>query len=176
MNNITNQIYKTRGEKLTAENTVLNDCKPDMSDVNFEITENYNTIKLFGLVILFALFWGGRIGLRRIVGNPDYTLSPIDKVFGIFIILLIIILVVYAVAKKFSKPIIIAGKTVFYNGNCWTSDDISEVECTALSYQIKVYSNGKKVLSFSWEMNNSEKFIAWVKKCGISFIDKRKRL
>ena len=175
MNNITNQIYKTREEKLAAENTVLNDCKSDMSDVNFEITENYNSIKLFGFVILFALFWGGRIGLRRIAGNPDYTMSSIDKAFWIFIVCLIIYMIIYAVSKKFSKPITIAGRTVFYNGNCWTSDDISEVECTALSYQIKVYSNGKKVLSFPWERDNSEMFIAWVRKCGINFTDKRKR-
>ncbi len=175
MSNNKNQP-KTREEKLAAENTALNDCMLDMSDVNFEITENYNSIKLFGFVILFALFWIGRIGLRRIVGNPDYTTSAIDKAFGIFIVCLIFFIVVYAVVKKFSKPITVAGKKIFYNGNCWTSDDISEVECAALSYQIKVYSNGRKVLSFPWERDNSEMFIAWVRKCGINFVDKRKDL
>jgi len=175
MNNIANQLLQTKEAKLSAENTALNNCKSDMSDVNFEITESSYSIKLFGLIILFALFFGGRIGLRRMAGNPDYTMSVIDKAFWIFIVCLAIFTFIYAIVKKFSKGITVAGKTIFYNGNCWTSDEISEVECTVLN-QIKVYSEGKKVLSFSWERNNSEMFIAWVRKCGISFDDKRKNL
>ena len=38
---------------------------------------------------------------------------------------------------------------------------------------VAVYSAGKKILSFPWSMENSELFIAWVKKCGIVFEDNR---
>jgi len=65
------------------------------------------------------------------------------------------------------------GKKLFYNGNCWSSDEISHVKCTKWLERVEVYSSGKKVLTFPWEKDNSELFIAWVKKCGIKFEDNR---
>ena len=80
----------------------------------------------------------------------------------------------FLIFRTVSKPTIsVSGKTVFYNGECWTSDEISCVKCTKWLERVEVYSNGKKVLTFPWELDNSELFIAWVNKCGIAFEDYR---
>lgn len=87
---------------------------------------------------------------------------------------MIAVLVVVSIIREEKKPpIFVSGKTVFFGGESWTSDNISSVKCTQWLERVEVYSNGKKVLTFPWELDNSELFIAWVRKCGIKFEDCR---
>lgn len=173
MSNNYNQFSNKKLEKLATEKTAFKNCREDMSDVSFEIGKSSYTAKLFGFIVLYAIFFGARIIARRYVGNPDMTFSVGDIIFWCFIVLIGILVVVSMIHEK-NKPIIsVSGKTVFYKGECWTSDEISCVKCTKWLERVEVYSIGKKVLTFPWEMDNSELFIAWVNKCGITFEDHR---
>lgn len=125
---------------------------------------------------MFAIFFGIRIISRRYVGNPDMAFSIGDIIFWSFIGLIVILVVVTAIQERNKPTISVSVKTLFYNGDCWSSDEISRVKCTKWFERVEVYSGGKKVLSFPWEMDNSELFIAWVKKCGIVFEDNRMNL
>lgn len=115
-----------------------------MSDVNFEIGKSSYTAKLFGFIVLFAIFFGVRIIARRYVGNPDMTFSIGDIVFWCFIGIIAVLVIVTSIHEKNKPTISVSGKTVFYNGDCWTSDEISCVKCTKWFERIEVYSNGKK--------------------------------
>lgn len=171
MNN--NQIWNKKIEKLNTEKTAFKNCGEDMSDVSFEMGKSSYTAKLFGFIVLFALFFGIRIIARRYVGNPDMTFSIVDIIFWCCIGIIAILVIVTFVREKNKPTISVSSKTVFYNGDCWTSDEISYVRCTKWFERVEVYSNGKKVLAFPWELDNSELFIAWVNKCGITFEDNR---
>lgn len=173
MNNKYNQIGNIKRDKLVAEKTAFSNSKEDMSDVSFEIGKNSYTAKLFGFIVLFAIFFGVRIIARRYVGNPDMTFSIGDIIFWCCIGIIAILVIVTFIREKNKPTISVSGKTVFYNGDCWTSDEISYVKCTKWLERVEVYSNGKKVLTFPWELDNSELFIAWVNKCGIAFEDYR---
>lgn len=176
MQNNQNQFGNKRLAKLELESTAFNNCRDDMSDVSFEIGKSSYSTKIFGAIALFAVIFGVRIIIRRFVGNPDMTFSSGDTLFWCFIAL-IIVLVIFTVFKESKRPpISVSGKTLFYNGDCWKTNEISCVKCTKWFERVEVYSNGKKVVSFPWEMDNSELFIAWVKKCGIVFEDYRMKL
>ena len=171
MNNY--QTGNIKLEKLAKENSAFQTCQPDMSDVNFEIGKSSSTVKIFAAIAAFAPIYGIRFFLRRYVGNPNGSMSAGDIVFWCFIGLIIVLVVVTTVKEKNSPTISVMGKKLFYNGNCWSSDEISHVKCTKWLERVEVYSSGKKVLTFPWEKDNSELFIAWVKKCGIKFEDNR---
>ena len=173
MQNNQNQFGNKRLAKLAVENTGLNECRADMSDVSFEIGKSSYTAKLFGFIVLFAIFFGVRIIARRFVGNPDMTFSIGDIIFWCCIGIIAVLVIVTSIREKNKPTISVSGKTVFYNGDCLTSDEISCVKCTKWLERVEVYSNGKKVLTFPWELDNSELFIAWVNKCGIAFEDYR---
>lgn len=174
MNN--DQLGNKKLEKIAKENTAFKNCQPDMSDVNFEIGKSSYSVKIFGAIALFAIFFGIRIISRRYVGNLDMAFSIGDIIFWSFIGLIVILVVVTAIQERNKPTISVSGKTLFYNGDCWSSDEISRVKCTKWFERVEVYSGGKKVLSFPWEMDNSELFIAWFKKCGIVFEDNRMNL
>ncbi len=55
MNN--NQLGNKKLEKLATEKTAFKNCQPDMSDVNFEIGKSSYTVKIFGAIALFAVFF-----------------------------------------------------------------------------------------------------------------------
>lgn len=74
MNTNQNQFGNKRLAKLAAENTALSGCRSDMSDVSFEIGKSSNSVKIFIAIVLFAIFFGGRILLRRRAGNPNYSM------------------------------------------------------------------------------------------------------
>lgn len=173
MNSNYGQIGNRRLQKLAAEKTAFNDCRADMSDVHFEIGKNSYSLKIFSTIAAMSVIIGGRIISRRMVGNPEYCMSAIDIAFWIFIALLVIYVIVSAILQSKKPTITVSEKTIFYNGNYWTSDEIDCVKCSKLLEIVTVYSNGKKILSFPWERDNSELFIAWTKKCGIIFEDNR---
>ncbi|MBR4023606.1 MAG: hypothetical protein IKI94_13645 [Ruminococcus sp.] len=173
MNMNQNKPMNKRLEKLAVENTAFNNCRHDMSDVSFEIGNSSYLLKACGALVLLAVVFGGRFLIRRKAGNPEYTLSTIDILFWIFIGGILIYTIVATIMLKSKPTISVAGKTVFYNGNCWTSDEITCVKCSKFLEVVNVYSYNKKVLSFAWERDNSELFIAWAKKCGIIFEDNR---
>ena len=169
---IDNQV-NLKQQKLAIEKSAFSDSKADMSDVSFEIGKSSYTAKLFGFIVLFAIFFGVRTIARRYVGNPNMTFSIGDIIFWCCIGMIAILVIVTFIREKNKPTISVLGKKLFYNGNCWTSDDISFVRCTKWFERVEVYSNGKKVLTFPWELDNSELFIAWVNKCGITFEDYR---
>ncbi|MDE7365475.1 MAG: hypothetical protein K2N27_11480 [Ruminococcus sp.] len=173
MNNNQNQFGNKRLAKLVLENTAFNNCRSDMSDISFEIGKSSYSVKIFLAIVLFAVVFGGRILLRRHAGNPNYSMSATDIAFWAFIGFIFICTVVYAIIHSKKPNISVSGKTVFYNGNCWNSDEISCVKCSKWFEYIEVYSGGKKIIAFPWEKDNSELFIAWTKKCGILFEDNR---
>ena len=125
MQNNQNQFGNKRLAKLAAENTGLNKCRADMSDVSFEIGKSSYSVKIFLAIVLFAVFFGGRIFIRRKVGNPNYNMPATDIAFWAFIGFIFICTVVYAIIQSKKPSISVSGKTVFYNGNCWNSDEIS---------------------------------------------------
>ena len=172
-NNYKNQFVNIKQQKLDKERTAFSNCRLDMTDVSFEIGKSSYTAKLFGFIVLFAIFFGVRTIARRYVGNPNMTFSVGDIIFWCCIGMIAILVIVTFIHEKNKPTISVLGKKIFYNGNCWTSDDISCVRCTKWFERVEVYSNGKKVLTFPWELDNSELFIAWVNKCGITFEDHR---
>lgn len=173
MNMNQNQLGNKRLEKLALEQTGLDGCRADMSDVSFEIGKSSDTIKIFGAIIAFAVFFGARIIPRRMIGNPEYRFSAIDFAFWGFIGILTVCIIVGAIVQSRRPGISVSGKTIFSGGNCWTSDEISCVKCTRWLEILEVYSGGEKILSIPWELDNSELFIAWTNKCGILFEDNR---
>jgi hypothetical protein len=159
--------------KLFLEKTALKNCRIDMSDVRFELGKSLYSTKIFALIALYAVIFGGRIFARMRIGNPDMQMSVTDILFLIIIGLLLIYTIVSTAIQSRRASISVYGKELFYNGDCWKSDDITCVKCSKFLEIVEVYSNGKKILSFPWELDNSELFIAWVKKCGIKFEDNR---
>lgn len=177
MNTNLNQLANKGLEKLALENTAFNNCKDDMSDVHFEIGKSSYTAKIFGAIVLFALFFGGRMLLKkRFAGSSDMASSIGDIIFWCFIGLIAILVVVTFIREKSKPTISVSGKNVYFGAKCVSSDEIQYVKCSKWFQHVEVYSKGKKVLSFPWELDNSELFIAWVKKCGIVFMDNRMRL
>lgn len=167
------QFRNIRLEKRNAESTALNGCRSDLSDVNFAVGNSSYTAKAFGMIVVFAVVFGGRIFLRRRIGNPEAGLSGIDIGFWILIGCILLVAIISALTQKTRASITVSGKTVFYGGNCYTSDEISLVKVTRWMERVEVYADGKRVIRFPWELDNSEVFIAWTKKCGIAFEDNR---
>lgn len=116
-------------EKLATEKTAFNNCCADMSDVSFEIGKSSYSVKIFGAIALFAIFFGIRTIARRYVGNPDTAFSTGDIIFWCFIGLIVILVVVSAIRGSNKPTISVSGKPLFYNGDCWSSDEISRVKC-----------------------------------------------
>lgn len=156
-------------QRLMLEDTALDGCREDLSDVSFEIgrgsaTQNF-TAPVCALVVIIAIRSIIRqmaTGGLRITGVIILVLSLLFAAFTVFSI----------INSKRSGKIKVTGKTVSCGNKCWNSSDIARVECTSLS-QIKVYSYDKKIFSFSWDKPNAEVFIAWVKKCWIQLDDNR---
>ncbi len=155
-----------KSARLAAENTALDGCREDMSDVCFKVggSASLNTLKWAVPLIAFPAL---RILLRR--GGET---RGADIILMVMIAFLTIAVAAAAYVSKKKGFITVSGKTVSYNGNCWTDSDISYVVCSSFGC-IEVYADEKKILSFLWETDNAELFIAWVKKCGIAFVDKR---
>ena len=86
--------------------------------------------------------------MRRSVGNPDMNFSIGDIIFWGIIALIGILVVVSIIREKTKPTIFVTGKKIFYNGDYWTSDEISLVKCTKRLGRIKVYSYDKKILQF----------------------------
>lgn len=168
-----NQISNKKPEKLATEKTAFKNCREDMSDVTFEIGKNSYSAKIFGAIAIFAVTFGAKIIIRRYVGNPDMSFSKGDILFWCGIALMIVLVIYTEIKERKRPPISVSCRTLFYNGEYWTSGEISCVKCTKWFERVEVYSNGKKILSFPWEMDNSELFIAWANKCGIVFEDYR---
>jgi hypothetical protein len=166
-------MKNARLTKLAKEKTAFNNCSDDMSDVKFELGKSCYSTKIFAMIVLYAVVFCGRIFLRRHIVNPNMEMPVSDIVFWIFIGVILLYVIISTIMQSRRKSISVNGKKLCYNGGCWTSDDISYVKCTKLLERIEVFSKGKKILSFSWELDNSELFIAWVKKCGIMFDDNR---
>ena len=76
-----------------------------MSDVNFEIGKSSYTAKIFGFIVLFAIFFGVRIIARQFVGNPDMTFSIGDIIFWCCIGIIAILVIVTFIREK-NKPTI----------------------------------------------------------------------
>ena len=167
------QIRDIKQEKLDAEKTAFRNCRSDLSDISFEITQSTAEAKVFGAILLFAVPIGGRIMLRRMAGSPDGGMSAIDIGFWILMGCIALVTVIFAVAGRMQSGVSVSGKTVFYKGNCWSSDEISLIRCTKWLEHVEVYADGKKVISFPWSMEHSELLIAWARVCGIKFEDKR---
>ena len=72
------------------------------------------------------------------------TFSIGDIVFWCFIGIIAVLVIVTSIHEKNKPTISVSGKTVFYNGDCWPSDEISCVKCTKWFERIEVYSNEKK--------------------------------
>ena len=96
---IDNQV-NLKQQKLAKERTAFNKCRADMSDVNFEIGKNSYTAKLFGFIVLFAIFFGVRIIARRFVGNPDMTFSIGDIIFWCCIGIIAVLVIVTSIREK----------------------------------------------------------------------------
>lgn len=171
-NNYNNGLAK-RHAKLAAEDTALSRCRSDLSDVRFEIKSGGGSAKIILAAVAFSLIMFLRIFARRKVGNPEHTISAMDMIFFALLGILVILAIVTAIMERKKPNISVSGKTLFYNGSSWTSDEIACVKCSKFLETVAVYSAGKKILSFPWSMENSELFIAWVKKCCIVFEDNR---
>ena len=96
---IDNQV-NLKQQKLAKERTAFNKCRADMSDVSFEIGKNSYTAKLFGFIVLFAIFFGVRIIARRFVGNPDMTFSIGDIIFWCCIGIIAVLVIVTSLREK----------------------------------------------------------------------------
>lgn len=166
-------MENARLTKLAKEKTAFNNCSEDMSDVKFELGKSCYSPKIFAMIVLYAVVFCGRNFLKQHIVNPDMEMPVSDIIFWIFIGVILIYVIISTIIQSRRKSISVNGKKLFYNGDCWTSDDISYVKCSKLLERIEVFSKGKKILSFPWELDNSELFIAWVKKCGIMFDDNR---
>ena len=171
-----NQFGSTRSSKLALENTAWKHCRPDMSDVNFEIGKSSYTAKIFGAIVLLAASFGVRMLAKPYFEEESITLLAVDVIFWCFIALIAVLVSITIIHEKKRPTITVSGDTVFCDGKCWTSHEISRVRCTKWLERVEVYVNYKKVLYFPWEMDNSELFIAWVKRCGITFEDMRMKL
>lgn len=167
------QFRDIRKEKLDAEKTAFRNCREDFSDVSFEIGKSSYTAKAFGAIVLFAVFFGGRIILRRRVGNPEAGTSAVDIGFWVLIAVILVVAVASALMQRVRAGISVSGKTVFCGGNCFTSDEISKVRITRWMERVEIYADGKRVIKFPWELDNSELFIAWARRCGITIEDRR---
>lgn len=168
-----NTSQEHRKAKLALESTAFKNCRGDMSDISFEIGKSSPMLKAMGALVIFSAIFGSRFLLRRKIGNPDHSLSTIDILFWIFIIGILIFTVVCTFLLKNQPKISVVGKTLFYGENNWTSNEITCVKCSKFTETVSVHSLNNKVVSFAWERENSELFIAWAKKCGIEFEDNR---
>lgn len=158
-------------QRLAAEKTAFANCNEDMSDVNFQVQGSADSTKavfpIIGAIALFAAFFVIRIAH----GDSKEIKSGLIFVFGVIAVLLVICGVYMFVTSK--HPVVsVRGKTVTCNGKSWTNTDFSHIECTAMG-KVKVHSKGKVVLSFQWENEGAELFIAWARKLGIVLLDKR---
>ena len=52
-----NQFANIKQKKLAKERTAFNNSRSDMSDVSFEIGKSSYTAKVFGIIVLYAVFF-----------------------------------------------------------------------------------------------------------------------
>ena len=158
-------------QKLSLEKTAFEYTRPDMSDVNFEVGGGSASAGIMLLYIPIVLLLGSRIAIKHfLIGHG--SVSALDIALWVLMAVMTFFSVTYYLVTKYKSKVKVSGKTVSYKGKTWSSDEIDIVKCTRMSV-VKAYSAGKKIISFSWDTNNSELFIAWTKRCGIVFEDKR---
>lgn len=174
LDDCTNYLNNRKQQKLEAEKTAFSNCKEDLSDVLFEVgghdASGKATLCILGFVLLFA----ARFIVKYTFDDLSEMAGALNFVFIVIIVCLAIFGVWFFVTDR-KPPILVNGKSVKQGDKIWTNKDISHVECTSLN-KIKVHSRGKVIFSFSWEVEDSELFLAWARKCGIVILDKRIRL
>ena len=161
----------TRDEKRQLEYTALHGVK--LSDVQFTLKNSAAAAQICGMIAGMGILYGGRFFLKQRITHPDAGLSVTDTIFWILMALLLIGGIVILLRSGKQTGISVSGNTLFCGASSWTSDEITGAKCTRWMETISLYAGGKKILSISWSMENSELLIAWINKCGIPFDDNR---
>ena len=162
LNEQTNVMIEKKKRKLHAEMHGLDHCREDLSDVDFLAGGKNASLPVLSGSLGIASFITLRLWLRRSVTGHGGG-------FGVIFILLLLmaLLCLYMWFRQSGGgKIRVNGKSLSYNGNLYSADEINLVKCDWLG-NVCVYSGGKKVASVSWEEENAELIIAWSRKCGI---------
>ncbi len=158
--------------KRRAELHALDGCAEDMSDVKFTLAPPKGQAKavmtIFGVIAGFAAVFFIKRLPSKAVGAGSGKALPIF--LFIAVMALIIFMMIFADSKK--ARLSVEGKIIYYKNKAWKAEDISHIEINN-SHEIKIFSNGRLVIRASQADENSEKLIAWAKKCSIPTQDKR---
>ena len=168
MFDLNNEMLEKKRQKFFAERHGLDHCRDDLSDVDFYAGgNNYVLPGLSGLFLLMAFISLRTYLRRRITGTGRRQL-------GIFIPLVALATLaavcgIVWLKQKFGGKIHVIGKTLAYNGNMYSAEELNLVKCNAFG-TVCVYADGKKVASVSYDEENAELIMAWAQKCGIHVI------
>ncbi len=164
-----NELQRKGFEKLANEKNAF--AGRDLADISFEIGRGGYGAYAFLLIAAFAVLFGGRFLARRGIGGA--ALSVGDFLFWLFIAAVVIAALLSLLLKRKKTGISVMGGTIFCDGNCYPPEEVTRVRCTRWLERVEVFAGKKKILSAEWNRDNAELLIAWARRCGIPFEDKR---
>ncbi len=172
MNDPLSEIIERQKQKRRAELHALDGCREDMSDVKFSLEPPKGTAKavlaLLGLTALLVLIFFIKRLPSRSVGIGSGKAGPMLALIAVMAAA--ILLMIFFDSKK--ARLSVEGKIIYYKDKAFRAKDISLVKIDKAGY-IKIFSGNDIVLKASYADENSEKLIAWAKKCGIALSDER---
>lgn len=171
---ITEDIYNQKLTKRAAENTVLDGCADDLSDVSFKLGSPSMDIALLKLAVVLLAVFGGRFMWRRLPVEAIGFGSPmiIKTVMIIVVASLALFCLIFLESKK--ARISVRQKTLYYNNKSYDVKEISHIILKAMG-RIQIFPKGKVIAKASQADDNAEILIAWAKKCRINMIEAYQR-
>lgn len=102
-----------------------------------------------------------------------YNLSALP--FDVCLFSALFLLIFNKFDDLFTPRIHVVKDKLFYKDKCFKCSQISHMICTKFG-NVKVYSRGKVIAKAAGVDENSEKLIAWARKCKIIILDRREEL
>ena len=174
INQVTEDIYNQKMAKREAENTVLDGCAEDLSDVSFNLGKPSMDIALVKIGVVLLAVFGGRLIWRRLPVELIWGGNSNSMIIKVVMIVVVAILALFCLILLEGKKarISVKQKTLYYKNKSYDAKEISHIILKAMG-GIQVFSKGKIVAKASQADDNAEMLIAWAKKCRINMIDRR---
>lgn len=148
------------------------DCL-NVEDANFVVGagKNYTAPIAISIFVMVTIYIGSSIIKDTYIMGKEPDLAELAVPIGI--ILMTALLCGALVIYSFVRPqLAVQGREFFFGKNWYKAEQVWEMHI-ARQGQITVSVEGKKLVTYGLLDNNSEKLIAWARKCDVPIIDER---
>ncbi len=142
----------------------------DLRDIDFSIKYNRSILKLYLSEVLLILVLSAKSILRPVfdhmISGKAVEFDRTDIEIFIFIGLLIVSALIYAVRVRQKGEIHVTKNTLYWRDRNWHYLEISKVTVNCLKVAT-IYSNDERLFCISSGYENFDSFLTWAKKCDI---------